>query len=735
MAKKKKTELEDKAKLARRWRDRLDEARKHQKTVFDEAKTNYEVYYAKMNDEEKAAGWRSNVFLPILPGKARDAKAKVSILEPRFQVKPADAWVYNKSNNELDFDQDAVTAALKVSKKLNRDFAQYSSTGELPPRASFDYAVTDALVAGWGLLFAPLEVYKKVFITHPTLRDGKGYETPYSDMDKMLRRELHRVRTRLEPLDIFRTYISSRAKSFENPYWMIIEGEKTYAELTKEASSKGERIYDLPAGLKEAKAVQGQKNEYAAVREAALGYAADGSDKKDESIELFRVFDCYDMERNRFYTFVEAAIPGVEGTWHCIRDMENPYFHGLLPIVPVYVKRRPHSPYGESFFAISRDVQYAYNAAFNQFRDNATLSTDVMITSDKAAGVGSYEVGPGKKLEYDSSLGGERPEPFKLTDPNPAVLSTQMEFLEKNAENGTTPQYNSGQVNSSMDKTAGTKGGIQMLMEAANDKLSEMYRNLKASLLRYGYISMSNAQQFQNYIEVLDTPEMSVAGIAALKAKKAARPEFITPADMQYAFDLEIDDESMLPLTKSERRDLLVSMLQLLIEFQTASAKQVELANTPEDLLRLDWADITRELGHVFGELNAPAFIKEPLTRKQLHKQQIEDEKVEQQAKNEAAAAAQEANPDAEVSQDPNGISIQRQKRELSNFKDYPADVKNAVLESFGYPASQLIEDQAQAQLAEARSQIIDTEVKEEMVNAARQGKIAPADLAKFVSK
>ena len=246
---------------------------------------------------------------------------------------------------------------------------------------------------------------------------------------------------------------------------------------------------------------------------------------------------------------------------------------------------------------------------------------------------------------------------------------------------------------------------------------------------------MSKAQQYQNFIEVLDSPDFSARGIAAMKAKKSPSPEFLTPVEMQYAFDVDIDDESMLPLTKSERRDMFASFVNLLVEFQKASATQVELFDSPEDLLRIDWADVTHELGHLFGELNAPAFIKKPMTKKQMRKQQVEDERNAQIAKNQAAEEAQTANPDAEVSQDPNGISVQRQKRELSNFKDYPADVKNAVLESFGYPPSQLIEDQAQAQIAEAQSQILDTQVKQQMVAAAQQGMIDPTELSKFISK
>lgn len=729
----KNSQSEEDKKLAQKWKGRLEAAQKNQESVFKDAKRNYEVYYAQMSDDEKASGWHSNVFLPFLPGKARDAKAKLSIIEPRFRVVPADSWKFE--NGELQFDQEALDASLKISKKLNREYVNYTANGDVPPRVSVDYSETDAIVAGWGLALAPLKTYRKVYRTHKQLKDEAGEDSAYVDMKTTVKKELLRVGTELESLDIFRCFISPFAKSWERPYWFINWKEDTYIGLKKVSDTKGEFRYDLPAGLATAKATGSTENEYSKVRDAALGFSTgDNENDSDESLDTFNIFDCYDEETGEFLTFVEAKIDGLDGDWHLIRRMPNPYFHGLIPIVPFYVKRRPHSPWGESFFAIARDVQFAYSAAYNEFADNAKLSRNTMMLKDKNANVSGYDVEPGGTVEYDS-LNGEKPEAWKMADPNPAVLGTQLEYLEKNMENGTTPQYNSGQVNSSMDKTAGTKGGIEILMEAANDKLSEMYRNLKGSLTRYGYIALRNAQQYQNYIEVLDNPDMSARGQAAMKQGEKVNADFVTPKDLQNAFDVDIDDESLLPLTKSERRQMTIDFVKLMIELQKASATQVELFNTPEDLLRLDWPDITRELGASFGELNAPAFIKKSFTQKDIAKKKVNDAKIEQEATDKAASVAQKNNPEAEVKQEPNGITVQRQKRELSNFKDYPADVKNAVLASLGYPPSQLIGEQAKAQLAKAQGEQLDMQVKQEMVDAAKNGQIDPAELAKFITK
>lgn len=716
------------------WKGRLDSAKKNQKIIFERAKENYEIYYAVTNETQRAiAKWKSNVFLPLLPGKARDAKAKLSILEPRFAVTPADSWQVDPSTNELNFDSKALIKSLKVTKKLNKEYANYTVTGELPPKVAVDYCETDAIVAGWGLALAPLATYKKIYSLHSPLTDANGNPSAYVDMNKTTVKELNRICTELIPLDIFRVYLSPLAKSWEQSRWIIIDRDESYADLVKANSTKGEKIYKLPAELKDASGIT-ETNEYSSIRDVSLGYQNDGKDRTDTSINLFNVYDCYDQETGRFYTFVKAKIPGSDSDWVLIRDIENPYNHGLIPIVPFYVKRRPHSPWGESFFEISRDLQFAYNGAYNQFADNSALSGDSLTLVDKNSLTSKIDIKPGGQIEYDS-LAGEKPEPWKLNDPDPTILTTKMAILEKNAEAGMTPQYTSGQVDSAMDKTAGTKGGIERLMEVANDKLSEMLRNMKYSLLRYGYIALQNAQQYQNYIEVLDTPDMGANGRRAIEAGDKVNADFLTPIDLQEAFDLDIDDESMLPLSKTERRAMFMEFVNAIVTLQTSSLKQVETLNSPEDLLRIDWADIVKEMGAQYGELNAPAFIKPSFTRQQLNEKKIDDAKTDQAATDEASKIAQQNNPGANVTQDPNGLTVQRQKRELSNFKDYPADVKNAVLESFGYPDSQLVESDAKAQLASHKSAELDVQVKQQMINAANKGQIDPATLAKFIKK
>ena len=717
------------------WQQRLEAAQKHHKPAFDEARENYQVWYAQTPEDERTTDkWRSNVFLPILPGKGRDVKAKLSILEPRFKVIPTDAWKFNGKTKELSFDDDALAKSMKISKKLNRDFISYTSTGGLPPRASIEYCETDAIVAGWGLGLAPLKTYRKIYKLRQALKDIEGGDTAYVDREKKkITKKILRMSTELVALDIFRTYGSPKMKSWEETPWLIVEKEASYHDLAKCNSGKGEMVYDLPEELKTAKSAH-KKNEYSSVRDEALGYNIDGSDKTDDTVNTFLVYDCYDAEKGRFYTFVEAKVEGSSKGWIKIRDIANPYDHGLIPLIPFYVKRRPHSPWGESFFSISRDLQYAYNASYNQFSDNATLATETMAIVDKRSIVSDYEVGPGKAIEYDS-LEGEKPEPWKFSDPNPAILKTRHEILEKNVEYGTNPQYTSGQVDSSMDKTNGTRGGIAMMLEMANDRLAEMYRELKGSLLRYGYISLYNAQQFQNYIEVLDTPDMSASGQQSIRKGERKAVDVLTPMDLQDLYDVDIDDESLLPMTKSERRALYKEFIDTLLALHKSSVEQAEKFNAPEDVMRLDYADISREIGTQYGELNAPAFIQDPKTRDEINKQKQEDAIVEQQAVEQAKQVAAENNPGADVEQTPNGLQVQYQKRELGNIDKYPADVQNEAYQSLGYQPSQLLQEQAKSQLAEARSAQLDAQVKEQMVAAASSGKIDPETLSKFIKR
>lgn len=735
MTKQKAAAVEKDAQLAKTWKERLSDAQTHHKSAFEKAKEHYKIWYAITPDEESTSDqWRSNVFLPVLPGKGRDVKAKLSILEPRFKVIPADAWKFDGRNGSMSFDDKALVKAMKVSKKLNRDFISFSSQGDLPPRANVDFATTDAIVAGWGLALANAKVTRKIYKLRQALNDLDGKPSAYVDRErKKIVKKLLRMNTELTALDIFRCYGSPKMKSWEKTPWFIHEREETYADLVKCNTGKGEQVYNIPAELKDVKPSH-KTNEYSAVREEAIGYQADGSDKKDDTVESFLVYDCYDAIENRIYTFVEAKIPSATSDWVKIRDMANPYDHGLIPLVPFYIKRRPHSPWGESFFDIAKEVQYAINATYNQFADNATLSTETMAVVDKRSMISDYEVGPGKAIEYDS-LDGEKPEPWKFTDPNPAVLNARMEILKENIENGTTPQYTTGQVDSSMDKTNGTKGGIQMMLEVANDRVSEMYRELKSSLLRYGYISLSNAQQFQTYIEVLDSPDMSASGQQTIGRGAKKEVDVLTPMDLQEAFDLEIDDESLLPMSKTERRAMYLDFVNTLMALHKGSVEHAQLFETPQEIMRLDWVDIAKEIGNQYGELNAPAFILDPMTQEELNEQNRSKVVAEQQATEEAKAIAEQNNPGAEVSQDPNGLSVQYQKRELGNIDKYPADVQNEAYTSLGYGRSQLLDEKAKAQLAESRSQQIDAEVKAEMVEAARSGKLDPEQLSKFIKK
>ena len=737
MAKKTKiTDADRETQLISTWQQRVEAARKHHKPAFDKAKEHYKIWYAITPDEESTSDqWRSNVFLPVLPGKGRDVKAKLSILEPRFKVVPADAWKFDGRSGAMSFDDKALVKAMKVSKKLNRDFIAFQSDGGLPPRAQVDFATTDAIVAGWGLGMASVKVYRKIYKLRRALEDLDGKPSAYVDRErKKIIKKLLRMNTELTALDIFRCYGSPKMTSWERSPWFVHEREATYAELVKCNTGKGEQIYINLEQLKEATPSH-QKNEYSSVREEALGMQADGSDKTDDTVDAFLLYDCYDAETGRIYTFVEASGVGKANKgWTKIRDIANPYDHGLIPIVPFYVKRRPHSPWGESFFDIAKEVQYAINATYNQFADNATLSTETMAIVDKRSIVDDYEVGPGKAITYDS-LDGEAPQPWKFNDPNPAVLKARMEILEKNIENGTTPQYTTGQVDSSMDKTNGTKGGILAMMEVANDRLTEMYRELKGSLLRYGYMSLSNAQQFQTYIEVLDSPDMSASGQQSIGRGQKKEVDVLTPMDLQEAYDLEIDDESLLPLSRSERRQMYLDFVNTLIALHKASVEHAQLFETPQEIMRLDWNDISREVGSLYGELNAPAFIREPLTQEELNEQNRSKVVAEQQATEEARAVAEQNNPGADVSQDPNGLSVQYQKRELGNIDKYPADVQNEAYQSLGYGRSALLDEKAKAQLAEAQSQQLDAEVKAQMVDAARSGKLDPEQLSKFIKK
>jgi hypothetical protein len=212
---------------------------------------------------------------------------------------------------------------------------------------------------------------------------------------------------------------------------------------------------------------------------------------------------------------------------------------------------------------------------------------DGTLTSD-------FIIEPGGEITYT----GEKPEAFKFPEPNPAQLSMVMGVIEKAVENATVPQYISGVPNSGIDKTAGTAKGISMISEAATEKIGYMRDNFKQSMVNVGKIWLSNLQQFQDMTEEIRTYE-----------RGEEKPDIILPSDYDGRIDLTIDDDSLTPMTKEEKRGSLEALTAQAMMIQKAAVEQANVTGSKDYIPIVNYAEILDESVQYYAVKDPSRFI------------------------------------------------------------------------------------------------------------------------------
>jgi hypothetical protein len=264
-------------------------------------------------------------------------------------------------------------------------------------------------------------------------------------------------------------------------------------------------------------------------------------------------------------------------------ELEAPimkYWHDFCPVQPFYIRKKSFSPWGESLFENNASLQYATNDLFNHYLDNWNLSIDAMIMYEDGTLMSDYTVEPGGEIVYS----GEKPEAFKFPEPNPAQLSQVINVINSAVESATVPQYLSGVPNSAMDKTAGTATGITSISEAANEKIGYMRDNFKQSMVIIGKIWLSNLQQFQDKAEEI-----------RLVSKGKEVPGIIMPEDYRGDITLTIDDDSLVPMTKDEKRKALEALTANSIMLQKAAIEQANFLGTKQFIPKINFQEIQDE--------------------------------------------------------------------------------------------------------------------------------------------
>jgi hypothetical protein len=558
------------------WSERYSIASSNQSAMFQKFADWYDLMYAHMNTS-KYALWRSKVFLPIVPSKAWSMIAKLQALSPGFEV-----GLYGDALNDDKLQENAN----KMQWILERDWDNPCFD---EPMADKEFSsLVDAVVAGTGIAKVP-----RTYESHTRYQHVADPEDDESyDMTKDERIDSFRGYNDLIPHDIFATFIAPGSKTLQKAPWIILEDFTTYQELVDTNKSlnpdgKDQDKYHNLDKVKDLKATNDPNAQYKKSRERLT--TSEDDITTDTTLAQFRRYECYEKSTGDIYTFVAGQTSsGDTDEWIEIECRKNPFWHGKYPLVMFYVKKRPHSIWGQGVFEDTERLQSAFNDTFNHYMDQLNM-TDGMITRKSNDAKFSYIVEPGGEILYEN----DKPDQFKFPEPSEALFTMALNFIEAQVEDATISSYAQGTPNSATDKTTGTATGIQALQTAAGDKIGAFKQNFATTLRQVGSMWLSNNQQFTDE----DTVVMGTE-----KGKRKAVT--VKPKDLQGRMSLRINEASMEPETKEQRVAKFLAYLQQLQALQAASLQQAQSTKWATKPIYVDYVSLVQDLSDKMGEAN-----------------------------------------------------------------------------------------------------------------------------------
>lgn len=624
---------------AAKWQKRFTIADNAQQPLFRKVEKFYDILYAVFNTSS-IAPWRSKVYVPTLASKAWDLIARLSTIQPNFTVDIENELEPDPQNPEqLQYTKSATERMDKINDKLEDDFE--NTPGE-PMKLKLFNTLVDAVVAGTGFAKVCWTVQNKKTRARPV--DDQGM----TDMSKEVTKESETGKNDFEPVNFFNVFNQPEIPSFYDGYTIV-------RHYTTRQKAKDSGMYNNKAldSLIESKPANNNFSVYNQARDRVLNTR----NENDETVDTICLYECYEAD-GTLQVFGEGSRTSSNTTanedsngWIDVRAVTDQYWHGQKPLVPFYIRKRSFSAYGESLFENNARLNSAVNDLFNHYLDNWNLSIDSMLIYEDNSLQNDFIVEPGGEIIYS----GTEPKQFKFPEPDPQQLSVVMGVLNQAIEAATVPQYLSGVPDSALDKTQGTATGVKNITEAATEKVAFMRDNYKQSMKMVGKMWLSNLQQF------MDTPSQ----IRTVNKGKIV-PKILMPGDLQGEMDVDIDDDSMIPVTKEQKRQTFIDMTGQLIGLQKAAMEQYAMTKDPTDVPRFDFVEIAEDLADQFAVKDPEKYFKTDGQPPQQQQQSPVSEKI----------------------------------IDSIAFKDLPTDSKQAELQKAGLPASKILAMQEEAEMA-----------------------------------
>lgn len=602
-------------KKAATWHERFNNAEQAQFDLFERVSKYYDIMYAVQNTSN-IAPWRAKVYIPILASKAWDLVSRLSGVLPYFQTKIDDLELQEEG---FAISEETIERQLRLDAKLRKD---YTDNSDEPMKLKVSDTLLDAVVAGTGWAKNSWETKKETVYNKQIDEDGM-----VMNPDKDEKTEYENGYNCFEPLNFFNVFVAPNAPSWAKANYIIVRYFKPFEELKANGNYDLTKLHDQPQTD-----TFGNNNNARnrIINEKTLF-------QQDKTVKTATIYECYERKVDGIYLTTYAEGSGTNKPWVEIRPLGKRYWHKYYPVVPFYIRRKTFSAWGESLFENNATLQSATNDIFNHYLDNLNVSLDSMIMYEDGTLTNDFMVEPGGEITYT----GSKPDQFKFPEPNPAQITQVMNQLSQAIELATVPQYISGVPDSATDKTAGTAKGISLITEAATEKIGFMKDNFKQSMTIVGKIRLSNLAQFQDKPDRVD-----------VQKEGAIKPDIVMPEDYQGKIELTIDDDSMMPLTKDERREISLQWLAQTGQVQKLAIEQAQFFQDPSGVPKIKYGEYLDDLAQYFSVKDISRYV-EPATAPQssVDQNQIETDQ--------AAAGIAGAEQQAQGTQDATQAAIQ----------------------------------------------------------------------------
>lgn len=275
-----------------------------------------------------------------------------------------------------------------------------------------------------------------------------------------------------ESLNIYDCFPDPNSTNLHNMRWFIYRMFKTVKELRAENDARGAEYWKHLDELEAAIHLKEENKNKAGGRPQDIQYREHRRTMlntqelvgQDESNPDITVLVRYTREGWCFYVPEYAHLGDFSGI---IREVDNPYFHGDLPIVYDVDYPYPGELYGMGEIEPIDRIQRAINAVLNQRLDNVQLTLKTMWKVQKGKNVDMHTLisAPGNIVTTGDM---NAVEPISVPDVTGATFVQTMNYLTSALQNGSgITDYTQG-INGDANVTNETAKGAQLILNEAN---------------------------------------------------------------------------------------------------------------------------------------------------------------------------------------------------------------------------------------------------------------------------